>query len=287
MNPKNLTLTIAIAILGYIQASAQMGTNVTLEISGSASSPAKFRDSSEELKIRKGGVSASIMSPLTEKTLLMATISSGLTEYDFSETERWGDVVNHNAMLFLESEINDKWNTLGAVFLGSSYDKNETLGDGFTWGGGLGFRYKYSETLNYVVGVAYMNRLEGDSLVIPLVGIEWQITDRLTLDGLMGLELSYDLWGNGKGILSMGFDYMLEDFRISNDPISGAERAVRPEGFGVSLRYMHMLTDNLGVHASISGQGEQEFETRMNDRKVDSFKTESSYVYGIGLQYTF
>jgi hypothetical protein len=289
MNKKTLITLFAASMLSTLIAQAQEGMKVTLDINGSASNAAEIKNSSgNEMEIRKGSVNATFVSPVGEKSVLIASIGSSRTDYDFKRPEGlWNDVNSHDASLFVETRLDDRWNLLGLALLSSSYEDDLKFGDGLVWGGGVAARYKSSDTLSYVFGVAYIKGFLGRELVIPLVGVEWMITERLKLDGIMGLELSYDLLGDQSGWLSVGLDYVIEDFQIANDPISGAERSIRPDGFGLYVSYTQYITDNLALSASLSTVGEQEFETRSGGDKVSSFKAESSLLAGLGVQYTF
>jgi hypothetical protein len=233
--------TIPAILLVLMQsASAQFGPMIGLGGEYSHSSRADFRDGSDNsVEIRQASSSISYIQPFQDGSSLVLGFSAERSDYDFNSPMPWEKVNDVTSFVMMEKATNSSWTLAGLGMVRSAWDSEARFEDGFGWGAGLGGKYHYSESLSFLVGFGYFSQLEGSGLWVPLVGVEWQITDRLNLEGLMGLQLNYDLFGNGAGILSLGFDYSLSDFRLKKDALSGLESAIRPEGTAASISYTH------------------------------------------------
>ncbi len=67
---------------------------------------------------------------------------------------------------------------LGATWAGES---DASLGGGVTWQGFGGVRWQYRDDLAFTFGLLGFTRLEDDALIVPIVGVDWRINDRLRL----------------------------------------------------------------------------------------------------------
>jgi len=63
-----------------------------------------------------------------------------------------------------------------------SYEKGADSSDGRTWSLLAGAAYRVSETLSIGPGIGVFSELEEGTSVIPILLIDWKITDRLTLE---------------------------------------------------------------------------------------------------------
>lgn len=284
-----LSSLFILAVFALTQsASAQFAPVVSLGGEFMQSVETDFKgDSGNSLSIQKVRTDLSYIMPIGETTSMIFSLSASKTEYDFEEKMPWEEVNQADATFILNHGLGGKWSFMGLGFASSAYSTEADFEDGFAWGAAVGGKYQKSETFSFVVGLAYLTRLEDSALMIPFVGIEWQITDRLLLEGMMGLNLKYDLRGDGNSVLGFGLDYSMEGFRLEKDAVDASQRAVRPEGFGCFLSYTQRFGENLSIILKIKGIGEQDYKIIEDGHKISSFKTESSLFYGAGLNITF
>lgn len=250
----------------------------------------------ESLKISRTSASFHLIQPFAQGHVLTYAVEGARYDYDFSSPQPWKEVDQVSHTIVYEHRLSEQWSVMGLGILRSAWSTNPSapgrndelgFGDGVGWIGGIGAKYRRSESLSYLFGVVYVTRLEDNDLVIPLVGVEWAISDRLTLEAMMDLNLKFDLFGDGSGIINLGLDYALSDFRIPGDATDQTEAAVRPEGVGLSLGYTHQLTEQVALSAKVTGYSDQEFKTYRDGHKVSSFKTDSSVFFGVGLTVNF
>jgi hypothetical protein len=269
-------------------ASAQFSPTISLGGEFMKSVEADFKgDSGNSMSIQQATTDLSYFKSIGENSSLILALSASKTEYDFEEKMPWKEVNQTDATFILDHGFGGKWSLMGLGFVRSAYSTEADFEDGFTWGAAIGGKYQKSDTFSYIVGVAYLSRLEDSGLLIPFAGFEWQINERLMLDGMMGLTLNYDLSGDGSSVLGFGLDYSMEDFRLEKDAVDATQRAVRPEGFGCFLSYTQQFGENFSIILKIRGIGEQEYRTMADGHEISSFKTEPTLFYGAGLNITF
>ena len=244
-------------------------------------------DSDNAVNIQTASVDLQYVEPIGRESSLIVGLSTGRTKYDFDQEMPWEKVNDAGVSVIYTHGLGGKWSLLGVGLARSSYSTEADIEDGFTWGAMLGAKYQKSETFSYTMGLAYVTRLEDSDLLLPIVGFEWQINEKLYLDGMMGLSLKYDITGEGNSILEFGMDYSFEDFRLEKDAVDATQAAVQPEGFGCVLSYTQKFCDNLSLVFKVRGVAEQEYKTMLDGHKVSSFKTDPTLFYGVGLNMAF
>jgi hypothetical protein len=165
-------------------------------------------------------------------------------------------------------------------------DPDADIGDTGTYGGYAGARYAVSESFGFSFGFAAKTRLEDDALVIPLVGIEWKVSDRVTLstEGTtlrIASKLS-DEWSVG---LSAGWE--LREYRLDDEgPVPDGVMSDSRIPIAVSFDW----TPSPNVTLAISGGAVvwQEFEFRdSNGDDVSETNTDPAPFIGLSAQFRF
>jgi hypothetical protein len=115
--------------------------------------------------------------------------------------------------------IQDKtWSYFAGATLGFAGEPDADAGDAFTAGGFGGVRYAFSETFALSLGLAARSRLEDDATLLPLIGVEWQITPKVRLETeRLGLRLSAKL-SDAFTFFAKG-GYELREFRLEDDSV--------------------------------------------------------------------
>lgn len=275
------------ALLAAPAGFAEVSVTTMTSIGYDASTRADVKNTDNDMQVGKASAAVSLAVESDAGSSVILALNSAYYDYDFGKTSPWGSVKEFGALVMTEQPVAERWSAVGLGFIQTAYEDGAEAGDGITWAAGMGARYRSSETLSYIIGVAYLSRMEDDGVVIPVIGIEWQINDRWTLDGIFGLTATYDLSGDKTTLMSFGIDYELGDFRLKDDPATGAERAVRPEGAALFASIHHQFTPNFGVMAKVSGYSEQEFKTYSDGKKLSTMKVEESAFAGVGVVLTF
>jgi len=87
--------------------------------------------------------------------------------------------------------ISKKWSLAGAVIPRWNGNASDVFNNSFQIGGSLLAAYKSSPNLTYRLGVYYNSEFFGP-FIIPLVGIDWKISERDNLFGVLPQILTYE-----------------------------------------------------------------------------------------------
>lgn len=165
---------------------------------------------------------------------LSLSLGYGLDSYDFSgETafgsrQPWDDVHSFRVGIPWRWKINEDWTGLVSPTLRYSATDGVDFDDAVTGGGVAAFSYRYSDRLSVGAGFGIMTQLEDDAQIIPILMIQWRITDTLSLQTGQGtgaapgpgLTLSWQ--PDEKWSVSFGGRYEELRFRLNeNGAVSG------------------------------------------------------------------
>lgn len=133
----------------------------------------------------------------------------------------------------LKYALDDRWALLAGATVGAAGSPDADLQRSFTYGGFVGFHRQFDERFGMTFGVAASTRLEDHVHVLPLVGVNWRISQRWRLDveGAGG-KLSYAFRPPLR--VFVGLAYELHEFRFAGDS-SIPEGVLRDQSFPVSL----------------------------------------------------
>lgn len=146
-------------------------------------------------------------------------------------------------------DLDDTWQLVlgGTVSWGGDVDAD--FGDGLGGSGLFGVTYRFSPRFSVTPGVLALARMEDDALVIPVLGLDWQISDAWRLRSIgPGAELTWkaaDSWS-----LFLRGLYRPRDFRLAPDA-AVPSGVLRERAFPVSLGVEWSPTSR--VSASVFG----------------------------------
>ena len=115
------------------------------------------------------------------------SLGYGFDSYDFSDEiafggrQPWDDVHSLGASIPWRWRINENWMGFVSPSLRYSATDGVDFDDGLTGGGVAAFSYRYSDRLTFGAGFGIMSQLEDDAQIIPILLIQWKITDTLSL----------------------------------------------------------------------------------------------------------
>jgi len=192
---------------------------------------------------------------LDETSRIAFNFDTEYNGYDFSDdvafgpggNEPWDDVIGHSLQLTYSNRVNDKWTIIAGAGVDSYYETGADFGESLTYAGRLGASYKISETLNLGGMIYVSSRLEDDTLFIPIILVDWKITDQWSLETRgwargAALSLGYQATDALQILLTGGFEG--RDFRLDED-------GPTPDGVGRDWRVAAGLMAEWQVHEQV------------------------------------
>jgi len=205
-------------------------------------------------------------------------------EYSEYDLDRLSGTEDFNTLAFdavWKGMVDDNWGyfVFGGVALSASKDTG--LGNGLTGLGGGGVRYVWSEKLSLGVGAGVASRLEDDPMVLPVIALNWQISDRWNLRTLNGATLTYDITADKKWQADLGAKYQRREYRLDNDT-SVTDKMITAE-VGATYRFcpQFALRGFVGVAAG------RNIEIRQNDHKLGDEDVDAAPFFGVRALCTF
>lgn len=204
---------------------------VSTQAGASYSSPADT-DPAGDVSVFRAFADVSFEYDVAQQATLIASIDNETSFYDFEGAGAWagGDATPIDDALF-DSGVNiggrylfnRQWAAFGLALFSFSGASEADAGDSFSAGGVLGIRHQLNRDLAITGGMIVIDQLEEDEvLIVPIVGIEWQINERLRLDTLPSVT-SRGIGGEVRYQINDAFDIGLygrfqpRQFRLADD----------------------------------------------------------------------
>ena len=140
-------------------------------------------------------VSLPLFVPLSENWRIIGVLRGGFTDY---ETDPFGgdglQTWNVGALVTLDGKLNEAWSATFGLLGGASWEDGASFSDSLNGGGLVMASYRFSPTFKAGLGGLYLTRLNEDALVVPALGLDWQVTEQFDIN-LYGLDLraEYDV----------------------------------------------------------------------------------------------
>jgi len=106
---------------------------------------------------------------------------SGGPAGSFVGLDPWDDIHTANLGAFISWKFADNWEFFGIPSIRTSGESGANFGDTLTGGALIGASYKFSETLSIGPGVGYIGQLKDSASIFPILVIDWQFCDKLSL----------------------------------------------------------------------------------------------------------
>lgn len=205
-------------------------------------------ESDGSVSIFRAGLGLGMSAPMGDKARFLLNVGSEWSNYDFKDVT--GLLVPGDGNGPMEDgwlvrigpgvvyQFNEAWGVTGGGIIELGWEDGADMGDAATYGGYGGVRYSWGPGQSVTLGAIAKTRLEDDSIVVPLIGLEWQLTDRLILenDGL-GVRLTAQISDQWRA--SIFGRYELREYRLSDDgdvPEGVMSDARVPVGVGLMWR---------------------------------------------------
>lgn len=138
--------------------------------------------------------------------------------------------------------LNEQWSLSTSLFGAASGETGADAGDSLTFGGSVGVTWRANDRFMIGGGVLASSQLEDDALIVPLLLIDWRITDSLRLSNVTGPEAyptsaGLELSCSGLEGWEFGFGGRWESrrFRLEDDG-PAPEGVGEDEGLAIWLR---------------------------------------------------
>jgi hypothetical protein len=225
-----------------------------------------------------------------EATSISLAVGYGSDGYDFSGDtgfggrNPWEDIYSLRFSIPLRWKIDERWTGFVSPALRFTGEANADFGDAATGGGFAGFSYRFSDRLTIGPGVGVLTQLEDSTRVIPILIINWKITETLSLNtgrgigATLGPGLTLDWRPSGKWSFFIGGRYERLRFRLDEDgTVSngiGDDRSF-PLFCGIEYSFTPLF------RISVLGGAEVGGELRLEDENGDTIIKENHDPAGI------
>lgn len=188
--------------------------------------------------------------------------------------------------IFGQTFVDSNWGMFGllGVSLGAEYDGGN-LARGGSYRAGIGVTYSFNRQDSISFGAMAIGEEEHDMYGLPILIINWHITDELILRTFNGFTLSYDLTENDQTTIDLTGEYESDLFRMDTEVLApGISRTptVEKESGVIALGLTQRFENGLYVRGYVEGTIYRKFEFRDNHSTYRTIKTDPSL--GLGLQ---
>jgi len=173
-------------------------------------------------------------------TSISLAVGYGFDGYNFSgntgfgSRNPWEDIHSLRFSIPLRWKINEQWTGFVSPTIRFTGEKEADFDNALTGAGFAGFSYRYSDSLTIGPGIGVLTQLEDSTRVIPILIINWKITDTLSLNtgrgigATLGPGLTFDWRPSRVWSFSIGGRYERLRFRLD-------EEGTVPNGIGDDL----------------------------------------------------
>ena len=192
--------------------------------------------------------------------------------------EPWEDIHTFSLGIPIRYGINNDWSTFVIPSVRSTGESGASFSDTLTGGILGGFAYRFGDRLTIGPGIGIISQLEESATVIPILIINWKITDKLSLEtgrgqaATLGPGLTLNYRANDTWSAAIGGRYEKLRFRLDSS-------AGNPDGSGEdsSFPLFASVTHRLNPKSSVSLIGGVELggELRQEDEQGNRIASEN------------
>ncbi len=252
-------------------------------------------DAAGSVGVSRAGLEFSFDAPLSDRARIAFEVNSEASFYDFDgattllpgTADPWDDLYSVSLGPVVRVGVDENWSWFVGADVRFSGESETDVGEAVTFGGLAGARYAFSKTFALTFGAFGTSRLEDDPLVLPLIGVEWQITDKvrlatrgtgLSITATLTESLEFSILGAWNSR-----DYRLEDGRLINS--EGVVRDTRVP-VGVELAWTPDPAVRIALEAGVVAW--QEFETfDRNGNDIADDNTDPTAYVGVAAVFRF
>jgi hypothetical protein len=191
-------------------------------------------------------------------------------------------------------KVNESWSLSAGLFVGAAGENDADAEDALSFGGTIAAAWRANDRLTLGGGVLAATQIEDDALVIPLLLIDWRITEGLRLSNVAGPEA----YPTGAGLelicdalpsWEFGIGGRWEARRFRLDDSGPAPKGVGEDsGLGVWFRAGYRPTERLRIDALVGVMLAEELELEDRDgRSLASDEVDPAPFVGLFASYRF
>lgn len=244
---------------------------------------ADIRNTPASVSITRAGLALDLSAPFADRWAWTLTVDYEASFYNFSDSSTLlpsGDdpLDTVHDLTFrpgLAYVVDNNWSVFGGGIIEFAGESGADIGDAATYGGFAGARYKLSDKLSLSLGFAVQSRLENSASFFPLLGVDWQISDRVRLSSFgPGLRLTANI--NDDWAVFIAGTFHRREYRLDDDGSipSGIIRDRRAR-FGAGVSYAPCDMVKLELFGGVDAFQRFYFDDE-NGHRVASEKTQSA-----------
>ncbi len=205
------------------------------------------------------------------------SFSDGAEPGAFSD-KPWEDIHSLSLGVPIRYGIDNNWSTFFIPSVRSTGESGASFSDTVTGGILGGFAYRFGDTLTIGPGIGVVSQLEDNPTIIPILIINWKISDKLSLEtgrgqaATLGPGLTLNYRANERWSAAIGGRYEKLRFRLDSSNSN-------PDGIGEdsSFPLFASVTHRFNPKSSVSLVGGVEFggELRQEDENGDRIASEN------------
>lgn len=280
MKATSLIYLVTILVLFKLTASAQqkMATNTDTTFKpkigsfdvGYSYSPFTVNHKKMSIQQANASLSVPIINNFKDGKLdfLLAGVSySGLTLSGTGQTFGGTAFYSISVPITFQKSFSPKYALLVSAIPTLSSDLKDISGDDMSYSAFAMLKIRTSKTFSYAIGAGYSRQFFG-SILLPVIGVDWQISDKLSLSGTLPVseKLKYQL--SDKSVIGLSSDFGIGggSYRLSKKTGSNY---LQVQQYKNTLFYNYQLAKNFSVQISGGYNFVQKLDLYNKDQKVN------------------
>lgn len=227
-----------------------------------------------DVALSRAGLALSFDAPVATGVRAGLFAEYELAHYDFEgatslvpgRSDPWDDLHRTGLGASLDVRRHERWSFVGRLGVTWAGESDAGVSHALTVQGFGGARWRVRDDLSLTFGLLGLSRLEDDPLVVPILGLDWRITDRLRLFSPgPGLALVATL---REGLdLTLAGAWETRDYRLDAGRAGLRAGVVRDDRAPVSLELaLRRGAARLALRAGVTVWQEFEIDDRSGDR---------------------
>jgi hypothetical protein len=255
-------------------------------------------DSAGELSVSRLGAGFQMIFPVLSDSQIGVALGAEHWNFDFKDAtafdsvdgDPWSGVNDLDLTLTFSNRINEQWSYVAGVFGRATYADGADIGESLTAGAIVGATYKVNDRFSIGGGVSLRSPLEDDFSVLPLVTIDWQISDKLALRSTpsVGRRLMALIYTPTEAFeIAFGAGIESIDFRLDDDaPASEGVGRFRRIPVGLDLTYNFSRQVSLNLYGGMVFAQELTLDDT-NGERIEREAVDATPFLGGGFQWRF
>lgn len=183
-----------------------------------------------------------------------------------------------------------RWSALAMGGLGFGGENETAFSHGQRLRGGLAAGYRFNEKLSAFLGIMITDREENDATFLPIISIDWQISEKLKLQTRNGATLTWEPSDYDSSEISFFVEYDTSAWRTREQTVPGVfsgEALVEESRLTVGIGAAREILDDVRAGIRLSSDAWREFEIRRNDARVADFDADPAFNAELSLSARF